>query len=35
MKLVAGACPYMFLPGAGFGHRLHGFVHRLLGRRPV
>jgi len=34
MSLVAGACPYMFLPGTGFGHRLHGFALRLLGRHP-
>jgi predicted CoA-binding protein len=34
MRVVAGACPYMFLPGAGFGHRLHGFLLKLVGRYP-
>ncbi len=34
LEVVAGACPYMFLPGAGAVHRFHGFVLKLLGRRP-
>jgi len=32
MELVDGACPFMFLPGTSFFHRLHGFFHRLGGR---
>jgi uncharacterized protein len=32
MSVVAGACPYMFLPRSGFIHRVHGF---LSGRRPL
>jgi hypothetical protein len=32
MSVVAGACPYMFLPGSGLVHRLHGF---LRGRRGL
>lgn len=28
MEVVAGECPFMFLPGAGFLHRLHGFFRR-------
>ncbi len=34
IQVVAGACPFMFLPHAGFGHRLHGLVLRILGRQP-
>jgi predicted CoA-binding protein len=34
MAVVDGACPFMFLPGAGFGHRAHGFVLRCFGRHP-
>ena len=34
LEIVAGACPYMFLPGAGAIHRFHGFVLQLLGRKP-
>ena len=29
MCLVAGYCPYMFLPKASFFHRLHGFFRKL------
>jgi len=29
MRLVAGYCPYMFLPRASFFHRLHGFFRKL------
>jgi len=29
MRLVAGYCPYMFLPKASFFHRLHGFFRKL------
>ncbi|MEI7811884.1 MAG: CoA-binding protein [Ignavibacteria bacterium] len=25
VSLITGCCPYMFLPGASFIHRLHGF----------
>ena len=32
MAVVEGACPFMFLPGAGFVHRTHGFFARLLSR---
>jgi uncharacterized protein len=34
MSVVDGACPFMFLPDAGFVHRGHGFLARLLGRHP-
>jgi len=29
MRLVAGYCPYMFLPQASFFHRFHGFFRKL------
>jgi len=35
IAVVEGACPFMFLPGAGFVHRTHGFFARLLGRHPA
>jgi predicted CoA-binding protein len=34
MHLVAGHCPYMFLPETPFFHRLHGFCLKLVGRYP-
>jgi predicted CoA-binding protein len=34
IAVVDGACPYMFLPKAGFVHRAHRFVARLLGHGP-
>jgi uncharacterized protein len=29
---VQGLCPFMALPGAGFPHRVHGFLRRALAR---
>jgi len=29
MQVVAGECPFMFLPGAGWFHRVHRFFRRL------
>ena len=34
IDVVAGECPFMFLPKAGFVHRLHGLVRRITGRYP-
>jgi predicted CoA-binding protein len=34
IAVVDGACPFMFLPGAGVVHRAHGLLARLLGRHP-
>lgn len=34
ISVVAGHCPFMFLPDTGFGHRLHGFVKKLAGSYP-
>jgi predicted CoA-binding protein len=31
LEIVDGACPFMFLPGTSFFHRLHGFFHRVGG----
>ena len=29
IDVIPGECPFMFLPGAAWYHRLHGFFHRL------
>ncbi len=34
VEVVPGYCPFMFLPGTGFGHKLHGFFLRLTGSYP-
>lgn len=34
IRLVAGHCPYMFLPRTPFFHRLHGFILKFTGRYP-
>lgn len=35
MKVVAGECPFMFLPGTGFlPHRLHGLIRKITGSYP-
>jgi predicted CoA-binding protein len=35
IAVVAGACPYMFLPGTGMVHRAHGGLLKLLHRHPT
>jgi predicted CoA-binding protein len=35
IAVVAGACPFMFLPAAGFAHRAHAFFARLFGGHPA
>jgi uncharacterized protein len=35
LRLVAGYCPYMFLPKTMFFHRLHGTLLRVTGRYPA
>jgi len=35
IRVVAGYCPYMFLTGTGFFHRLHGFFMKLSGGYPA
>ena len=34
IQLVAGECPFMFLPAAGTIHRFHGFIRKITGRYP-
>ena len=34
MRVVAGYCPYMFLPTTPFFHRVHGFFMKLTGGYP-
>jgi predicted CoA-binding protein len=34
IQVVPGQCPYMFLPGAEAGHRVHGFIRKITGRYP-
>jgi predicted CoA-binding protein len=34
MRMIAGYCPFMFLPNAGFVHGLHGFFMKLVGSYP-
>ncbi len=34
IDVVAGFCPYMFLPGTPFFHGIHGFVKKLTGSYP-
>ncbi|HEY6057051.1 MAG TPA: CoA-binding protein [Candidatus Limnocylindrales bacterium] len=35
MDVVAGHCPFMFLPGTPFFHGLHGWAKRLTGSYPT
>lgn len=34
IRVVAGYCPYMFLPETPFFHRFHGFCLKVLGKYP-
>jgi acyl-CoA synthetase (NDP forming) len=34
IRVIAGECPFMFLPGTGLIHRVHGFFRKLAGRYP-
>lgn len=34
IDVIDGACPFMFLPDTGLGHRAHRFFVRLAGRLP-
>jgi predicted CoA-binding protein len=34
IQVIAGQCPFMFLPACGGVHRLHGFVRKVIGRYP-
>jgi predicted CoA-binding protein len=35
MAVIAGECPFMFLPNSGLIHRLHGWVSRMTGHYPI
>jgi uncharacterized protein len=35
IRVVAGYCPYMFLPQTPFFHRIHGFFMKLTGAYPA
>jgi len=34
MSVVAGECPFMFLPETAWFHRFHGFCRKLVGHYP-
>ena len=34
IQVIAGQCPFMFLPGSASVHRFHGFVRKITGRYP-
>jgi predicted CoA-binding protein len=34
ISVVPGECPFMFLPGTPWFHRLHGFVKKIAGSYP-
>jgi uncharacterized protein len=35
IRVVAGYCPYMFLPQTPFFHRIHGFLMKVTGAYPA
>jgi predicted CoA-binding protein len=35
LDVVAGFCPFMFMPDSAFFHRAHGFVKKITGSYPV
>ena len=35
LRVIAGECPFMFLPAAGWIHRLHGMVLKIAGAYPA
>jgi uncharacterized protein len=34
MSVIPGECPFMFLPGGAWFHRLHGLVRKIAGSYP-
>jgi predicted CoA-binding protein len=34
IAVIPGECPFMFLPGGAWFHRLHGFVRKIAGSYP-
>ena len=35
MSVIRGECPFMFLPGGAWFHRLHGLVRKIAGSYPT
>lgn len=35
IRVVPGQCPFMFLPNAETGHRIHGWIRKITGRYPI
>lgn len=35
IQIIPGECPLMFWQDAGFGHRVHGFIRRMVGHYPA
>lgn len=35
MRVIAGYCPYMFLPSTPWPHRLHGTIAKFIGLYPA
>lgn len=35
LSIIPGECIFMFLPDAGFIHRLHAGIDKLIGRYPI
>jgi hypothetical protein len=34
IQVVEGGCPYMFMTGSAWFHRLHGVVLKIVGKYP-
>jgi hypothetical protein len=34
MSVIPGECPFMFLPGGAWIHRVHGLVRKIAGSYP-
>jgi predicted CoA-binding protein len=35
IEVVAGECPFMFLPGSAWYHQLHGLIRKITGTYPA
>jgi predicted CoA-binding protein len=35
MRVIAGECPFMFLPDTSWFHRFHGFCRKMVGKYPA
>ncbi|HRU38752.1 MAG TPA: CoA-binding protein, partial [Candidatus Goldiibacteriota bacterium] len=34
LNVIVGFCPFMFMPGTAFFHRIHGFIMKMFGAYP-